>query len=185
MTAARATRGRPKGSGIDDQQRIAEIGRVLGANPRMKPTTAIKALGVTDPSAIRRLRDKFNMAQTASPAPKPQRPAVSGPAPVRAAALQASQPVKRADPKPSMDAGAGLASAAPTAKSTRTDNFPVAAALFGFGLNAATALFEQQMVIAQSVMTLPPVRDFLRHQMAFTEFMLNVASPSPGSRFAH
>jgi len=57
--------------------------------------------------------------------------------------------------------------------------------LFGFGLNAATALFEQQMMIAQSVMKLPQVRDLVRHQIAFTEFMLSVANPSPGPRLAH
>ena len=60
MTAAKAPRGRPKGSGINDQQQLNEIARLMRSTPRMKPTTAIKALGITDPSTIRRLRDKFN-----------------------------------------------------------------------------------------------------------------------------
>ncbi|MEQ1717139.1 MAG: hypothetical protein ABL907_14330, partial [Hyphomicrobium sp.] len=71
------------------------------------------------------------------------------------------------------------------ARPAKTDPVPVAALLFGFGLNAATAIFEQQMMIAQSVMKLPQVRDLVRSQIALTEFMLNAASLSPGSRYAH
>jgi hypothetical protein len=37
--------------------RIAEI---IVANPSLKPTTAIKQAGITNPSTIRRLRDKFS-----------------------------------------------------------------------------------------------------------------------------
>ena len=69
MTASKARRGRPKGSGIDDQQRLVEIARAISSDPRLKPTTAIKAIGVTDPSAIRRLRDKFNQVQGELPSP--------------------------------------------------------------------------------------------------------------------
>ena len=61
----------------------------------------------------------------------------------------------------------------------------MAALLFGFGLNAASAIFEQQMMLAETVMRMPQVRDFVRHQIAITEFMLNAARPSPGSRLAH
>ena len=53
------TRGRPKGSGIDDSARPPAIARLNAAQPHQKPTTAIKSLGITDPSVIRRLRDKF------------------------------------------------------------------------------------------------------------------------------
>lgn len=52
-------RGRPKGSGIDDSERLAAIANLLTAHPELKPTTAIKSLGISDPSTIRRLRDKF------------------------------------------------------------------------------------------------------------------------------
>jgi len=53
-------RGRPKGTGIDDSPQLQKIAELIAADPALKPTTAIKALGVTDPSVIRRLRDKFN-----------------------------------------------------------------------------------------------------------------------------
>ncbi len=52
-------RGRPVGSGIDDWERLLTIASVMSADPRLKVTTAIKELGFTDPSVIRRLRDKF------------------------------------------------------------------------------------------------------------------------------
>lgn len=60
MLQDKARRGRPKGSGIDDRTRLEAIAQLLAADPSLKPTTAIKSIGITDPSAIRRLRDKFH-----------------------------------------------------------------------------------------------------------------------------
>lgn len=60
MALSKSSRGRPKGSGIDDQSRLRDIAALIDQDPNLKPTTAIRAIGVTDPSAIRRLRDKFN-----------------------------------------------------------------------------------------------------------------------------
>lgn len=59
MTDAKQSRGRPKGSGIDDRIWLREMARLMRLDPTLRPTSAIKALGVTDPSTIRRLRDKF------------------------------------------------------------------------------------------------------------------------------
>lgn len=59
MSLHKARRGRPKGTGIDDSPMLEEIASLIAANSDLKPTTAIKALGVTDPSTIRRLRDKY------------------------------------------------------------------------------------------------------------------------------
>ena len=63
MPDMRTRRGRPKGSGIDDRQRLDAIARLIAANPELKPTTAIRTLGVADPSVIRRLRDKFSLVR--------------------------------------------------------------------------------------------------------------------------
>jgi len=60
MAEEKRTRGRPKGSGIDDHQRLLAIGRLIDGTPGLKPTTAIRKLGYSDPSTIRRLRDKYN-----------------------------------------------------------------------------------------------------------------------------
>lgn len=69
--AEHATRGRPKGSGIDDSAQLAAIARLIDADPTLKPTTAIKALGISDPSVIRRLRDKYSEMRCGSAAPVP------------------------------------------------------------------------------------------------------------------
>ena len=194
MTVAKLQRGRPKGSGINDQHRLGEIARLMNADPRMKPTTAIKALGITDPSTIRRLRDKFHVAQPDLTSNiQSSHTSASVQSTPRVAALKHSDPVKveavkQAEPRRSYSASANENSGpAPGLQSTSTKSepVPVVALLFGFGLNAAAAIFEQQMMIAQSVMKLPQVRDLVRSQIAFTEFMLNAASPSPGSRYAH
>ncbi len=60
MTVTTSRRGRPKGTGIDDRALLIEIAEMIAADPAMKPTTAIRALGIEDPSIIRRLRDKYN-----------------------------------------------------------------------------------------------------------------------------
>lgn len=60
-------RGRPKGSGIDDRIWLREVGHLIRINPELAPTTAIRALGITNPSTIRRLRDKFQQSRTPAP----------------------------------------------------------------------------------------------------------------------
>lgn len=59
MTQQRAGRGRPRGTGLDDSSYLNAIGEMIASKPDLKPTTAIKELGITDPSVIRRLRDKY------------------------------------------------------------------------------------------------------------------------------
>src|SRR4029078_11565370 len=63
MPTTNARYGRPKGSGVDDSRQLARLAALLASNPALKPTTAIRSLGVEDPSVIRRLRDKFRMDQ--------------------------------------------------------------------------------------------------------------------------
>jgi hypothetical protein len=59
MQQIKPQRGRPKGSGIDDTSRLRQIAALMATDPKIRPTTAIKAIGINDPSAIRRLRDKL------------------------------------------------------------------------------------------------------------------------------
>jgi hypothetical protein len=58
MSAVKAKRGRPTGSGINDRIWLRELGHLIRINPATRATAAIKALGITDPSTIRRLREK-------------------------------------------------------------------------------------------------------------------------------
>jgi hypothetical protein len=63
MPTANVRYGRPKGSGLNDRQQLESVAALLAANPKLKPTTAIRSLGVEDPSTIRRLREKFRAEQ--------------------------------------------------------------------------------------------------------------------------
>lgn len=72
MTDSKPPRGRPKGSGIDDRIWLREMERLMRLDPALRPTSAIKALGVTDPSAIRRLRDKYAARHAPSGAEQPR-----------------------------------------------------------------------------------------------------------------
>jgi hypothetical protein len=54
-------RGRPKGTGIDDSATLGAILAMLAANDDLKPTTAIRRTGITDPSVVRRLREKLKL----------------------------------------------------------------------------------------------------------------------------
>ena len=61
MLEARGRQGRPKGTGIDDSDRIARLAELLRIHPELRPTTAIRAMGFIDPSIVRRIRDKYKI----------------------------------------------------------------------------------------------------------------------------
>lgn len=98
MPQKTAARGRPKGTGLDDAGPLAAITEMIAANPGMKPTTAIKAVGVTDPSAVRRLRDKYQQMigpEAFAGGRSLPRPAVQRPANNVIALRSHSNPVRR------------------------------------------------------------------------------------------
>jgi hypothetical protein len=64
MTPHKTSRGRPKGTGLNDAAQLRAIAGLLAEQPDLKPTTAIKKLGINDPSVIRRLRDKYHSMET-------------------------------------------------------------------------------------------------------------------------
>lgn len=88
---APARRGRPKGTGIDDTGLLQQVRAALAADPALRPTAAIRAAGVADPSAIRRLRDKLAAAPVAtkkatkSSSERPVVPLKAGPAAIKTA----------------------------------------------------------------------------------------------------
>lgn len=95
MSEDKPRRGRPRGTGIDDSDRIARLAELIRVKPGLKPTTAIRAMGIADPSIIRRLRDKYsvylreteaqvlNMPRAAAPAVRPAAPAEANSTDVR------------------------------------------------------------------------------------------------------
>lgn len=96
MSDKRRQRGRPKGSGINDWERLLTIASLMEKNPKLKVTTAIKELGFTDPSVIRRLRDKFKANRRILQRPAKKRQAAeehSSPSHQRSAAAMAAMPL--------------------------------------------------------------------------------------------
>jgi len=55
------SRGRPVGSGKDDAPTLSRLADLILANPKMRPTTAMKRLDIFDPSVIRRLQGKWRI----------------------------------------------------------------------------------------------------------------------------
>lgn len=54
------TRGRPRGTGLDDGPTLRKVADMLAADPSLKPTTAIKrALDKPTETAVRRLQGKW------------------------------------------------------------------------------------------------------------------------------
>lgn len=115
MAQKTAARGRPKGTGLDDAGPLAAIAELIAANPGMKPTTAIKALGFTDPSTVRRLRDKYMQRRAHYPAaPSALPPASTQHRTNNVIALRVRGAAVRRDTAPvPQNSGASLTSQAP------------------------------------------------------------------------
>lgn len=158
MPSDYARRGRPRGSGLDDQSQLRKISELLDADPRLKPTTAIKAIGVSDPSTIRRLREKLKAL------PHPVGSADAG----LGGVTQTLEPVlARSHSKPASPAhgsSGGLA---------EVQTFDAPLSFFmqwcAFGLSAVSSTVEAQMAIMDDLLHSPQVESALRQQLQFNE----------------
>jgi len=141
MASATARQGRPKGSGIDDSQQLARIAVLLAADPKLKPTTAIRSLGIEDPSLIRRLRDKYRAKQAVSETNARQK-ATAKPKPNAAA-----NGVENRETRATATASSNLRSG----PSTNWNSVPadIFVAWCGFGLNAVSAAIESKHAICK------------------------------------
>jgi hypothetical protein len=172
MHQAKVRYGRPKGSGLDDRAQLAAVAALLAANPKLKPTTAIRSLGVEDPSDIRRLRDKFRSEQGSLLADAHRTARTNGPQSVRVShPLNENAPapvVHRVTASPLL---AMLALPPPAPKPAAPPVPPAAAATSPFawyemGFAALNAAIENQAVLAQCFMHLPAVAMTVRAQLA-------------------
>lgn len=177
MTATRPRRGRPKGTGIDDRYRLLEIARLTSANPELKTTTAIKRLGINDPSVIRRLRDKFNAVRADLENE------------IAEARAKAAVPPERG--RPNLRIVSSDMPPAPTRSELPRQHVTPAAPLpapgqlgpmaawFGLGIAAAASAIEQQLAVSEQLMRLPTVASLLRQQVAAAEIMMQLAARLP------
>lgn len=165
MARKTATRGRPKGTGVDDGARLIAMADLIAANPGMKPTTAIKSLGITNPSVIRRLRDKYNLDGSPVQKPAPVAPQRQTVAPLRASsdsvlkqaparrAPRASAPPRTignmAKPEPAADplpmAEPNLAPDQAPIQATSQARPDLMSAFFAAGVSAAHVVFQMQL----------------------------------------
>ena len=168
MPSDYARRGRPRGSGLDDRVQLRRIADLLEADPTLKPTTAIKATGVSDPSTIRRLRDKLKAghhpgepARVASPL-TPER---GWPAEL----LEARPTTRPAEPgrASGVSHASGMTGLAPTfVADAQLQWFAQWCAL---GLSAMTSTVKAQVAIVDDFPAVPPVASALRHKILFHE----------------
>lgn len=193
-------RGRPKGSGIDDQKYLREIAELIAQKPELKPTTAIKALGITDPSAIRRLRDKFHEFSgelSASPggmAPGRGDPISSPPSAPHSRAMPAkiaNAGVSRSESAVSSRAGlrlvAGQSEALEQPPEPRAA-MPSAVDFFalwcGIGISAITAALATQAAVTSSWARLPHIDMAFRQQLVLNELAVALVPARPADRAA-
>ena len=194
MSRPKKARGRPKGSGLDDRRHLDGIAKLIAENPGLKPTTAIKKLGITDPSAVRRLRDKYRaQSRTAKPlaakvqvthalkstAPKSIRVAREGTSPVvagysaRAARVKTSPDQGRT---PSPAAGTGLAEVQEVPPQDWI------AVWGGLGFQALAASVDFQLSMAGHAMQWPAISAALRQQIFLSELAMSFYAPPHSSQ---
>lgn len=191
MQQTKPQRGRPKGSGIDDSARLRQIAAVMASDPRIRPTTAIKAIGITDPSAIRRLRDKLNaigndMAAAHAESARPitlfsDRPG-SGPAAGyrSAATARLFDQIRQADPLSlPVQAIKHDADAAPSPE--RQELAMSTAHMMAMSLVNMCNIMQQQQALWNEVVKSPAVALALRQQLLLSEMLLDVIPPRHAS----
>ena len=100
--ATTGKRGRPKGTGINDHETLLKVAHILAADPKKKRTTAIKDVGISNPSVVRRLRDKYQeleaslLAEVHGASVKGRRKSAHEAAPAPQAAAPAAKKAKTA-----------------------------------------------------------------------------------------
>jgi hypothetical protein len=187
MSETRTARGRPKGSGLDDRSRLRAVAELMAGNPALKTTTAIKSTGISDPSTIRRLRDKYQhlkdelMAEVSPKggAAKPIRAVAPRTAPARPVSVlknQSLQELPKVETGPSV-APAHHAASAPTAVVTH----PAAwmAMWYGMGFESLNHAVALQISFVEKMMRMPHVASVLRGQLALNEMALALCPIAP------
>jgi hypothetical protein len=181
MPTMHARYGRPKGSGVDDSRHLQSLAALLAANPALKPTTAIRSLGVENPSVIRRLRDKFHADQARLMADARRISQTNGrtlarPAPFQPAARRPLVASVRTHIPAANDVAPEETVAAATAHTATQP--PLPAIWCDLGLWAVATAIEQQAVLARHWLQLPAVDiAVVRGQLAAGAFVVAVMTP--------
>lgn len=190
MSRTKTGRGRPRGSGLNDTAQLAQVAKLLRADPNLKPTTAIKKSGVTDPSAVRRLRDKLNAVRPDAASTREEQVTATERAartPSRTPSMETSVAACLKDCTPAAARPDLPPTSQPAAMSHASDRMsPVGAdwlaAFGGLGIQAFAASMEFQLSLLGQAFRLPPVTAALRQQLLFNELTLALCAAGPEYR---
>lgn len=210
MSRQSSRRGRPRGSGLDDRKHLEAISRLISKDPELKPTTAIKSLGITNPSTIRRLRDKFNTFQNSAEAelegckktPALVAPAREGSASrpaqgqgrLPAASNSRTQEIPAelcasaaAKGKDSHGASDGLASADPVDPPLLSESARWLGMLCEIGIQSMSAAWTINTSACRTLVTIPQVRWACHNQLALNQMWLEMMQRAthPASATVH
>jgi hypothetical protein len=171
MHTASARYGRPKGSGLDDRQRLASIAAALLANPKLKTTTAIRSVGFDDPSTIRRLRDKFNVDQgrLMAEARRAARAKAAAPPPERAKVIALA---------PSPAPAGSLQKSSSSQSLSIVPQSPLLIGCFDLGVCIVSTAVEGHAIMAQYWLRLLPIASALRGQLALNSVAVAIYTRS-------
>ena len=197
MQSDQSRRGRPKGTGIDDSSRLRQIAEMIAENPELRPTTAIKNIGIFDPSIIRRLRDKFNsnkeqlLSETdcngLRDSPMRNEPSDQH-VDARTMALNNSrEPTKSEAPasRPSKSDDSNTDDESSKPGFIEPISQDALLRMVSAGLRSASTLFQLQLVIATQSFHSPAMRSALRYQLAFSQAMLGFSGPQRAMPLAY
>lgn len=179
MPAKQPRRGRPKGSGLDDSGQLMAIAALIANDPDLKPTTAIKSLGVSDPSTIRRLRDKYRKFQNPIEGPKPglKTKLAHQPKACAKSADRAQTITKASTARPQLQAPRQPRSPKPMPAASEASLGEPASWLNGvtaLGLQSLATTIDVQIAAYRNLMTFPPVAFALKQQSVFNDFALSL-----------
>jgi len=166
MASDLARRGRPRGSGLDDRLHLRRVVDLLDADPSLKPTTAIKAIGVTDPSIIRRLRDKLRTNGHEAMV-RSQAHGAGGQHGSRSEAYEPREASTPAHRSPAAETSTGGVATRPAGMTEEAATW--FAAWCALGLHAFSTTVEAQMSMMEDLFQAPPVASALRHHLLFSE----------------
>jgi len=187
MQTASARYGRPKGTGLDDRKRLESIAAALVADPKLRPTTAIRALGIDDPSTIRRLRDKFNLeyGKLMAEARRAARAKSSGTQREVAKLAQLAQ--SGIDIEPVIEPSA-IANALPAPKSSPLPSLSIVpqssllVGCFDLGVCALSTAVQGQSILADYWLRLPAVSMAMRGQLTLNAVAVAMYTRSKGRK---
>jgi hypothetical protein len=166
-------RGRPKGTGINDRETLLKIAHLIAGNPNMKRTTAIKQVGITNPSVVRRLRDKYQEQEHSLLAEVAATTARTRPA---AEASAKAEPAKKAKPGTAGSPSAAQLGSQPPSGAGAKPGQPVdllAALLGGVSIESLVSDFIGQVLGIESKQAdQSPITALIRQQAHLVDLVL-------------